>query len=594
MSAWPFVVVILTQMAVGGFSVYTLSTIRAFVSGESLWSKSQHEAVYFLSLYLDAKDPRIFQAYKRAIAVPLEYRQGRLDLESETPDPAAAHVHLSRAGIAAEDIPHLIWMFCNFRDFPYLRDAIANWTQTDPFILELDEIGTSVGAHYPADRVVGLRNRVEEVDAAITPRAIAFSRVLDEGARVVERMLLIVNVALAGLLALLTIWRVSRVLRQRRRFEDALAWQASHDELTSLVNRRAFEERLLEALTPTRSDPAAACALMFIDLDQFKIINDTCGHAAGDAMLRRIGPPLEELLGPDDLLARLGGDEFGILVQRTDMANALALAEKVRVAVENVDFAWNGRVFRVTASIGLAHARAGAVLLEEMMSEADMACFMAKEKGRNCVQIHRKEDQETRGRVTEMNWVHRIQQALAEDRFCLYAQEIVALADDGDEGIHLEVLIRNARRDRHARAALELPACRRTLRPDEAGRPLGRAARVPHAFRTTTDPERHADHPLRQSTCRASPSGTTPSSISSRRPSSNFVSRRRSSPSRSPRRPRSSTSMLCPVLHPRIESPRLYVRARRFRLGHVIVQLSEGASRRHAQDRRRFREKPSY
>ena len=442
MSAWPFVVVILTQMAVGGFSVYTLSTIRAFVSGESLWSKSQHEAVYFLSLYLDTEHPRVLHAFKRAIAVPLEYRKGRLELESEHPDTALVRVTLLRAGIAAEDIPNLIWMFSNFRDLPYLKEAIANWTETDQFILELDELGNAVDAHFPTGRVVELRNRVEEVDAAITPRAIAFSRVLDEGARVVERMLLVVNVALAGLLALLTIWRVSRVLRQRRRFEDALAWQASHDELTSLVNRRAFEERLLQALTPTRGDPAAACALMFIDLDQFKIINDTCGHAAGDAMLRRIGPPLEELLGPDDLLARLGGDEFGILVQRTDTVTALALAEAVRVAVENVEFAWNGRAFKVTASIGLAHAHAGAVSPEEIMSEADMACFMAKEKGRNCVQIHRKEDQETRGRVTDMNWVHRIQQALAEDRFCLYAQEIVALADDGDDGIHLEVLIR--------------------------------------------------------------------------------------------------------------------------------------------------------
>ncbi|MCX8255764.1 Diguanylate cyclase (GGDEF) domain-containing protein [Beijerinckiaceae bacterium RH AL1] len=441
-SAWPFVVVILTQMAVGGFSVYTLSTIRAFVSGESLWSKSQHEAVYFLSLYLDSEDTRVLKAFHDAIAVPLAYREGRLDLERENPDPVAARRALLRAGIAPQDIPSLIWMYSNFRSLPYLKEALAKWSETDPYILELDRIGASVGTQFPTGRVAELRGRVEQVDAAITPKAIAFSRVLDDGARIVERILLVVNIALAGVLAMLTIWRVGKVLRQRRSFEDALSWQASHDELTSLANRRAFEENLLHALTPVKGERGAACALMFIDLDQFKIINDTCGHAAGDAMLRRIGPPLQDLLGPDDLIARLGGDEFGILVWRTDVASALALAEAVRVAVEHVEFSWHGRSFKVTASIGLAHDYAGTISPEQMMSEADMACFMAKEKGRNCVQIHRKEDQETRGRVSEMNWVHRIQHALAEDRFVLHAQEIVALADGGEPGVHLEVLIR--------------------------------------------------------------------------------------------------------------------------------------------------------
>ena len=441
MSAWPFVVVILTQMAVGGFSVYTLSAIRAFVTGESLWSKGQHEAVYFLSLYLDAANPQHLESFKRTIAVPLAYRRARQNIESTPLNYEGTRLALLESGSSAEDIPSLIWMFHNFRGFPYLEKALTQWREADPFILELERLGESVGTNLTAGRVVELRARIEEIDAAITPRAIAFSTTLDDGARLVERLLFATNFVLAAVLAGLTIWRVGKVLTQRRQFEDALAWQASHDDLTGLVNRRGFEEHLFQALAPAKRAPPADCALMFIDLDQFKIINDTCGHAAGDAMLRRIGPPLQKLLGPNDLLARLGGDEFGILIQNADMPSAIVVAEAVRAAVEQVEFLWNGRSFAVTASIGLVHGHSGAISPEGMMSDADIACFLAKEKGRNCVHSHRQEDQELRGRIREMNWVQRIQHALNEDRFCLHAQEIVALAGS-DSGVHLEVLIR--------------------------------------------------------------------------------------------------------------------------------------------------------
>ncbi len=442
LSAWPFVVVILIQMVVGGFSVYTLSAIRGFVSGESLWSKGQHEAVYFLTLYLDTGNPKDFTSFQRTIEVPLAYREGREALESRPPDFVRARAAFTAAGTAEEDLPSLIWMFQNFRGFPYLERAIAKWQAADRFISELDALGKEIGAYYPQDAIAEKRQKVEALDKAITPFTIAFTETLGEGARVVETLLLIANCVLAGLLAVLTLWRVSKVIRQRRHFEDALAWQASHDELTGLANRRAFKEHLAQALEPGRSVHSISCALMFIDLDQFKIINDTCGHAAGDAMLRRIGPPLEAVLGPDALLARLGGDEFSVFLRSTDMRHALEVAENIRATIETIDFLWETRRFKVTASIGLAHSSDFTGSSEEMMSRADMACFMAKENGRNRVHSHRKEDEALRGRIREMNWVQRIQQALNEDRLCLFAQEIVPLAEDDYEGIHLEILIR--------------------------------------------------------------------------------------------------------------------------------------------------------
>ena len=442
LSAWPFVVVILTQMAVGSFSVYTLSAIRTLVTGESFFSKGQHEAVYFLTLYLDTRNDAYLDDFNRSIAVPLAYRAGRDALDRTPPDLDLAHHAFIAGGIAEQDIPAGIWLLRHFSRFPYLDHALAKWKETDELIIELKRLGERVEAQKSIDDAVELRDRVEKIDSEITPRTIAFSQELDNSARLVGQILLIANFSLAGLLAALTVWRVGRVLKQRRLSEDALAWQASHDELTGLFNRRAFEHRLASATKETRDDRPTGCALLYIDLDQFKIVNDTCGHAAGDALLRYLRVPLQDLLTPGDLFARLGGDEFSILLPDIDVAGALETAERARSAVERLDFSWQGRSFGVTASIGFVHNEFRLVAPEDMMTKADMACFMAKEKGRNRVHAHRDEDEEVLDRIREMNWVQRIQQALADDRFCLYQQEIVALADCGDGGVHLEVLVR--------------------------------------------------------------------------------------------------------------------------------------------------------
>ena len=441
-SAWPFVVVILIQMAVGGFSVYVLSATRAFVTGESLWSKGQHEAIYFLNLYLDTDEQKHLDAFRRTIAVPLEYRKGRQLLEARPLDRVGARRAFEKAGNPPEDLTSVIWMFSNFRGFSYLEEAIARWKETDLPILEIDRMGeTASTVHTPAE-AAALRERLVEIDNEITPKTIAFSNALNAGARLVELLLMLSNFALAGVLACLTVWRVGRVLAQRRQIESKLAWQASHDELTGLLNRRAFEDRLGQSMRPPRTGAPSSRTVMFVDLDQFKIVNDTSGHEAGDALLRLICPGLEAVLGEDAVLARLGGDEFGIFLCNKDIGEALFLAERVRAAVERVSFIWNGRRFGVTASIGLMHDATGNVSRDDIMRAADVACFMAKEKGRNRVHIHREQDLDLSNRVREMNWVQRIQHALDEDRFSLYAQEIVELKEHDASGLHVEILLR--------------------------------------------------------------------------------------------------------------------------------------------------------
>lgn len=489
-SAWPFVVVILAQMALGGFSVYTLSATRTFITGESLWSKGQHEAVYFLDLYLETGDQRDLDGFKRTIAVPLAYREGREALESTPPDAAATRRAFIKGGTAAKDISSVIWMFRHFRGFPYLEDAVTKWKEADRYILELAGLGAEIATQHSVVGAADLRKRVEHIDTEITPRTVAFSRSLDDGARFIEQLLLLANFALAGLLTALTVWRVSKFLTVRRQIEEELAWQASHDELTGLENRRSFEDRLLTATRAAKGGTSACCALMFIDLDQFKIVNDTCGHAAGDALLRRICPALQNVLGPGDSLGRLGGDEFSVLMPGVDRKRALETAESLREAVERVGFVWENRPFNVTASIGLVHDDLSAISPDEMMRAADLACFMAKEMGRNRVHSHRAGDERLHGRVREMNWVQRIHQALADDRFCLYGQEIVALTDTAEAGIHLEVLIRMRGEDGALiSSASFLPAAERfglaTLIDRwvvrRAFRTLGERRRLPHA-----------------------------------------------------------------------------------------------------------------
>ncbi len=183
------------------------------------------------------------------------------------------------------------------------------------------------------------------------------------------------------------------------RFIARLSWQASHDELTKLPNRREFERRLAHLLKRIGSQPDSH-TLIFIDLDQFKIVNDICGHIAGDNLLQDVAGALAEQLRKNDLLARLGGDEFAVILESCAGDVAIRTAERLRHAVEKLDFMWDGRCFRVTASIGLAQFDDATITVQEAVRTADVACYTAKEKGRNRVQIHDPADPDVQARIS--------------------------------------------------------------------------------------------------------------------------------------------------------------------------------------------------
>ncbi len=573
---WPFIAVVLFQALLGCVSLYMLSAVRSYVAGESLWSKGQKDAIYYLSLYADNRDQGTFDKYRQAIKVPQGGHDLRIAMDQSPPDLAAARRGILEGGNSPEDMSSIIWLYRYFRHFSYLDTAIKKWAVGDNYLIELDRLAQQMHAAIQANQVTPAdvarwKSQILAVNEGVTPAAKAFSDALGEGSRFILKLLVVVNLATALGLILLALLRTHKILAQRRDFAEALqlekeraqvtlesigdgvittdvsgaiaymnpaaemlthwkseqaqgvpltalfkmlddkaqddgfklidqllsgrldnngdhskimqrtdgstvsvtlmgapihsagkvsgavlvlhdmtqerqyianlSWQATHDALTGLANRREFEYRL-ELVLQNLGRQQGRHALMFLDLDQFKLVNDTCGHAAGDELLRHICALLQSGLREGDTLARLGGDEFGILLENCPADMAQKIAEGLRQTVQSLHFAWKGRPFLSTISIGLVNIQQTPATLESLLRAADMACYMAKEKGRNRVQVYHADDSELSLRFGEMAWVQRLHVALEENRFCLYSQEITPLAQGAHGGGHLEILLR--------------------------------------------------------------------------------------------------------------------------------------------------------
>ena len=573
---WPFIAVVLFQALLGCVSLYMLSAVRGYVAGESLWSKGQKDAIYYLTLYADNRDQKTFLKYQSAIAVPQGGHELRIALDRPNPDLPAARQGILKGGNHPDDVSSVIWLYLNFRHFSYLEKAIELWTVGDGYLVQLDDLAQEMHRDILANQATSAdihawKERIIAINDSVTPAAKAFSDALGEGSRMILRLLLITNLATALGLIALALLRTRKLLAQRHAFADALqvekeraqitlesigdgvittdvdgaiaymnpaaeslthwkaaqaqglplaalfnlldenaqaegfaliehilggqltggsehskliqrldgstvsvtlvgapirsagkvsgavlvlhdmtqerqyianlSWQATHDALTGLANRREFEFRLEQVLHGIGRQQSGH-ALMFLDLDQFKLVNDTCGHAAGDELLRHICALLQSDLREGDTLARLGGDEFGILLENCPPLVAEKIAESLRRTVQNLHFVWKGRPFVTTVSIGLVHISHIPTTLETSLRAADMACYMAKEKGRNRVQVYHADDSELSLRFGEMAWIQRLHMALEENRFCLYAQEIAALGHTEAGAGHIEILLR--------------------------------------------------------------------------------------------------------------------------------------------------------
>jgi diguanylate cyclase (GGDEF)-like protein/PAS domain S-box-containing protein len=233
---------------------------------------------------------------------------------------------------------------------------------------------------------------------------------------------------------------VFRDVTDKRQLVQQLSHQAAHDALTGINNRRDFERRLKRILdSPEAHRPSA---LLYLDLDQFKVVNDTCGHAAGDMLLRRISALMRSHIRSTDGLARLGGDEFGILLECCPNETALRIASQLREKIRNFRFFWERRIFTIGASIGLVPIPQANESVSSLLIAADQACYAAKEEGGNRVRVYELDDSRLVKRHGEMQWVARINDALRNDDFCLYYQPIVPLKAGPAREERSEILLR--------------------------------------------------------------------------------------------------------------------------------------------------------
>ena len=232
---------------------------------------------------------------------------------------------------------------------------------------------------------------------------------------------------------------VMRDVSERHAALKRVLWQSTHDHLTGLVNRQEMESRLGKSLAAAK-DKGILSTFMFVDLDQFKIVNDTCGHLAGDELLRRITQQIIEQLRSRDTLARLGGDEFGILLENCAPENAYCVATKIRDVIARYRFVWDEKLFKVGACIGLIAINQETHSVTQLLRDADSACYAAKNQGGNNIQIHMDSNEELNEQRQQMSIITEINEALENQRLRLYYQPIINVATG--KVSHWEVLVR--------------------------------------------------------------------------------------------------------------------------------------------------------
>ncbi|HDY83144.1 MAG TPA: diguanylate cyclase, partial [Halieaceae bacterium] len=246
---------------------------------------------------------------------------------------------------------------------------------------------------------------------------------------------------LTGLALLISILVASKVIKRVSEKNRQLAYQATHDALTGLINRREFEHRVERSIAHARAQ-AATHALLYMDLDQFKVVNDTCGHAAGDELLQQLAQILLSSVRYRDTLGRLGGDEFGMLLENCPLDKAVEIANNLLSAIDDFRFTWADNSFTLGISIGVVPIDRSTIDIASTMSAADAACYIAKESGRNQVQIAHMGDRRLQERHGEMQWVARLNRAIEKDQFALYFQPIIPCANKSGAGRHVEILVR--------------------------------------------------------------------------------------------------------------------------------------------------------
>jgi hypothetical protein len=331
-----FAAIVLSLLLLASFSLEMLSSMRAYVSAESLWSKSQKDAVFHVQTFASSHDPEDLRQFRADIAIPLGDHEARVEMRQPNPDFEKVRQGFIRGGVHRDDIVGMFNLYRRFEWVSFMQRAIRAWEAGDHCISQLDEAGTllqrEIASPAPsAEKIQSILAEIFVVNDNLTLIENQFVAALSDASRMTYRLLQRIMLAATPVLLMLGIVLSLRILQQRKRMEDRVNHVAFHDELTSLPNRLMLSQRLDQALSRHRR-AGTQLAILFMGLDRFKVINDSLGHEIGDVLLRQVADRLGAQSREGDTVARMGGDEFVVLIE--NHGNLVDIAVRAQRLIE--------------------------------------------------------------------------------------------------------------------------------------------------------------------------------------------------------------------------------------------------------------------
>ncbi|MEP6885726.1 MAG: EAL domain-containing protein [Gammaproteobacteria bacterium] len=382
-----FAAIVLFLLILANFSFGVLASTRAYVSGESLWSKAQKDAVFHLQKYAANHAPNELRQFRANIAIPLGDHEARVEMDKPYPDIKKVRQGFIRGGIHVDDVDGMFSLYRKFKWVSFMQRAIRAWDAADRYIAQLTEAATllqrEIESTSPsAETIQFALAKISEINDNLTPIEIEFVDALNDGSRTTYRILQRIMLAATPGLLMFGIMLSLRILQQRRRTEKWVNHLAFHDDLTSLPNRLMLNQRLDQALSRHRR-AGTKLAILYMDLDRFKVINDSLGHKVGDTLLREVSDRLQAGSREGDLAARMGGDEFVMLIENHENLRDISACAQRLLEQLGAPYTLGGNDCHVTLSIGISIFPSDGSDSQALLRAADLAMYRAKDAGRN-------------------------------------------------------------------------------------------------------------------------------------------------------------------------------------------------------------------